>query len=106
MDLGVTTAIIHTLLHEKNVLKTLYVDADQNAPITTQIFANILFNSQSATMWDATEFTLRGQCAKDPHKNNIKHHHTHKQTYFITPAALQTQPLQQTSENHPFLLPS
>ena len=45
----VTTAIIHTLLHAKNILKTLNVDADQNAPITTQIFANILCNSESAT---------------------------------------------------------
>ena len=47
--LRVTTAIIHTLLHAKNKLKTLYVDADQNAPINTQIFANILCNSESAT---------------------------------------------------------
>ena len=31
---------------------------------------------------------------KDPQKNNIKHHHTHKQICFITRAALQTQPLQ------------
>ena len=35
--------------HAKNILKTLYVDADENAPITTQIFANILCNSESAT---------------------------------------------------------
>ena len=37
---------------------------------------------------------LRGQCVKDPHKNNIKHHHTCKQTIFTLPAPLQTQPLQ------------
>ena len=57
MDYEATTAIIHTLLHSKNIFKTLNVDADQNAPITTQIFANILCNSESATTWDATEFT-------------------------------------------------
>ena len=35
MDSEVTTAIIHTLLRAKNIFKTLKVDADHNAPITT-----------------------------------------------------------------------
>ena len=78
MDQGVTTAIIHTLLHAKNVLKTLKMDADQNAQITTpgEIFANILCNTESATTRDATEFTFKGTMINRSHKNNIKHHHT------------------------------
>ena len=67
--------------------------ADKNAPVTTQIYANILWNSESATMRIATEYTLRGQCAKYPHKKNIMHYHTSKQTSFIASTAQQTQPL-------------
>ena len=50
MDEGVTTAIIHTLLQAKNILKTLKMDADQNAQISKLIYANILGNSESAKM--------------------------------------------------------
>ena len=78
-----------------------YPPAIWKYPITTEIFANILCNSESAATWDATEFTLRAQCSKDPHKNNIKHHHNRKQTSFITNAALQTQPLQTNHRKPP-----
>ena len=47
---------------------------------------------------------LRGQCVKDPHKNNIKHHHTCKQTMFTLPAPLQTQPLQTNLRKPPVSL--
>ena len=90
---GVTTVIIHTLPQAKNILKILKMDADQNAQITTLIYANILGNSESATMQTATEYTLRGQCAKDPHKYNSMHYHVRKQTSFITTTVLQTLPL-------------
>ena len=40
------------------------------------------------------EMQQNSPCAKDPHKNNIKHYHTRKQTSFITPVIKQTQPLQ------------
>ena len=53
-------------------------------------YANILGNSESATMWTAIEYSLRGQWAKDPHKYNSMHSHTRKQTSFITPTARQT----------------
>ena len=69
------------------------MDADQNVQISTLIYANILGNSESATMRTATEYTLREQCAKDPHKYNSMHYHSRKQTSFITPTALQTLPL-------------
>ena len=44
-------------------------------------------------MRTATEYKLRGQCAKDPHKYNSMHYHVLKQTSFITATALQTLPL-------------
>ena len=34
------------------------MDADQNAQVTNQIYANIQWNSESTTMWSATEYTL------------------------------------------------
>ena len=69
------------------------MDADQNAQISTMIYANILGNSESATMRTAREYTLNGQCAKDPNKYNSMHYHARKQTSFTTPTALQTLPL-------------
>ena len=69
------------------------MDADQNAQISTLIYVNILGNSESATMSTATEYTLNGQCAQDPHNYNSMHYHARKQTSFITPTALQTPPL-------------
>ena len=69
------------------------MDADQNAQISTLIHANILGNSESAAIWTPTEYTLRGQCTKDPHKYNSMQYHAREQTSFITPTALQILPL-------------
>ena len=79
------------------------IDADQNAQITTLVYANILGNSEIATMWTATEYILSGQCAKDPHKYNSMHYHACKKNSFITSTSLQTLPWKQTSQNNRFL---
>ena len=98
-------------LHRRRLFFHPLHDADQKAPITTEIYVNIICNSESATTTDDTEFTLRGQCARDPHK----HYHTRAiipLSRTIIPAykpVSQPQPpstlsiCKHTSQNHPFL---
>ena len=74
MDYGVTTAIIHTLLHAKKYSEN---PECRCGPEYTNYHPDIhTFNAiQKVLQREMPLNSLRGCCAKDPDKNNIKHHH-------------------------------